>query len=315
MIWYLYGDPNGIPRKYAIDYVWYPWTSTFDDTAIRSSLSNRLASRIRVAASDLRFNLGQALAERRQTVNLVANTAVLLAKAYKDIRRGRVPVGLKHVSSVDWSKKASNIWLQYHYGWLPLLSDIHGALTLLVERPLTFEISATVKDSDTKSFDFHQMTNSGMFHVTGKANVGYKMRGNAKVLIEDYGRTESLINQLGANNPALLGWELLPYSFVVDWFLNIGTYLEALNGFNGVTILDSCTTFTRHFDMYAVSEKTKNDLAIGQTVLSNSIAQGTDTVITRTLGLPSLTLPALETKLSLTKLVTSLALLKQAFSR
>ena len=35
----------------------------------------------------------------------------------------------------------------------------------------------------------------------------------------DYGRWTSL-------NPINIAWELIPYSFVVDWFLNIGGYLR-----------------------------------------------------------------------------------------
>ena len=35
---------------------------------------------------------------------------------------------------------------------------------------------------------------------------------------------------LSLDNPAVLAWEALPYSFVVDWFIPIGDYLnETLN--------------------------------------------------------------------------------------
>jgi hypothetical protein len=40
---------------------------------------------------------------------------------------------------------------------------------------------------------------------------------------------------VGISNPLLLAWELVPYSFVVDWFLPIGNYLESLDATNGLT--------------------------------------------------------------------------------
>lgn len=45
------------------------------------------------------------------------------------------------------------------------------------------------------------------------------------------------LNGLGLLNPALLWWELLPYSFVVDWFLPVGDVLTSLTagiGMDGV---------------------------------------------------------------------------------
>jgi hypothetical protein len=43
-----------------------------------------------------------------------------------------------------------------------------------------------------------------------------------------------------------LAWEVLPYSFVVDWFLPIGPYLETLSSWDGLVFLDGFETqFTR----------------------------------------------------------------------
>lgn len=39
----------------------------------------------------------------------------------------------------------------------------------------------------------------------------------------------------GISNPALLAWELLPWSFVIDWFIPVGDYLESLSAFDGFT--------------------------------------------------------------------------------
>jgi hypothetical protein len=39
----------------------------------------------------------------------------------------------------------------------------------------------------------------------------------------------SVARQLGMLDPASVVWEIVPYSFVVDWFVPFGTYLSNLN--------------------------------------------------------------------------------------
>jgi hypothetical protein len=56
----------------------------------------------------------------------------------------------------------------------------------------------------------------------------------------------ALFSQTGFTNPINLLWELIPFSFVADWFLPIGSYLEALKAWEGATFLGgSRTLFTR----------------------------------------------------------------------
>ena len=41
-------------------------------------------------------------------------------------------------------------------------------------------------------------------------------------------------SQIGLTNPALLAWDVLPFSFVVDWFLPLGGYLSSLDSMLGI---------------------------------------------------------------------------------
>lgn len=49
--------------------------------------------------------------------------------------------------------------------------------------------------------------------------------------------------QYGIANPALVLWEMVPFSFAVDWFLDIGGYLESLGALNGLVIDDYWRTY------------------------------------------------------------------------
>jgi hypothetical protein len=45
-------------------------------------------------------------------------------------------------------------------------------------------------------------------------------------------------------DPLGIAWEAVPFSFVADWFLPIGDYLDALSVFNGISA-DKLTTVKR----------------------------------------------------------------------
>ena len=53
-----------------------------------------------------------------------------------------------------------------------------------------------------------------------------------------------LLQQLGIANPASVVWELIPFSFVIDWVFDVGTFLDAFTAFMGCTVLNSCTTYS-----------------------------------------------------------------------
>jgi len=54
-----------------------------------------------------------------------------------------------------------------------------------------------------------------------------------------------LLSQLGLVNPASLAWELVPFSFVVDWFANVGDFLASFTDTVGCTLSNTAVTTTR----------------------------------------------------------------------
>jgi hypothetical protein len=52
-------------------------------------------------------------------------------------------------------------------------------------------------------------------------------------------------NVFGLTNPLIVAWELVPFSFVADWFLPIGKTLENLTATNGLTFVGGYTVTKR----------------------------------------------------------------------
>jgi hypothetical protein len=57
---------------------------------------------------------------------------------------------------------------------------------------------------------------------------------------------------LGVANPASIAWELVPYSFVVDWFVPVGNTLEAMTATAGLDFVKGSNLYVEN-----MTEKTR----------------------------------------------------------
>jgi len=131
-------------------------------------------------------------------------------------------------------KTGSAMWLEYQYGWLPLMGDIYDAHQLLQKG---FREKAQIASSIRVLQDEYHLRRDysnflGFDEVTSNATYV------AKVFYKVDDTQLSRLGQMGLVNPASVAWELVPFSFVVDWFLPVGQYIEAMSATNGVTFID-----------------------------------------------------------------------------
>lgn len=197
-------------------------------------LEQRSLIAARMKIKQARVNLGVAFAERNATARLLGDTATRLASSVRFLRVGNVrgamaALGLSSASGRPSGSNWPQKWLELQYGWKPLLSDVYGACEALSKLPReTFRVTAkdTKKEEWTRSTEWSD-TSSG--------------KGVARVSRSVYTRIDAIpdndaiisLASLGITNPLLVAWELVPYSFVVDWALPIGGWLESLDALLG----------------------------------------------------------------------------------
>lgn len=278
--------------------------SQYHTTVVDQQLVDDCVREFYLEVADLKVNLAASLAQYNQTIDMVANRTNQLAHAAKQLKRGNFygvcdTLGIKRRS--DLPGTFSKSWLELTYGWKPLLSDIHGALRLVGDRPLRRFVEVRKRSSNSVELSGH----NGDFPHTGTCSITDSVTSKALITVTD--NNLQTLQQAGITNPALLAWELLPWSFVVDWIYPIGDWLQARTAMQGVTVSQYSLTRTREINVQA-------DLK-APLFIKPAQFNGYEKRKQRSTVLPPLPSPVIQVpSTSLTRLTTATALLAQVFS-
>jgi len=218
-------------------------TPLYPDNNMILSAQNKLVSKIK----NHQFNLAVAVGEGTMTIGMVKDNLRSIALAARDVRHGEISTALRrfrsqfdanssiignyrHPNSTRPSvhleggklttKDLAGRWLELQYGWLPLLSDVYEAQNAFYMR------SAAPRRELIKAVQ----TQKGVMETSASIS-NYSVSSAYKNRVYYwYELTEELpiARSVGLYDPWTVAWELFPYSFVVDWFIPIGTYLENL---------------------------------------------------------------------------------------
>lgn len=232
-------------------------------TSLLSALRTDAKQQALSKARDLKVNVPVMLGEGRQTVNMLADTARTLGRAYRSFRRGRFrqaadQLGIPFSSVTDKGRGAANHWLAYSYGWMPLLSDAKGLLKLaekgLLDSDRGPRFSVRSSTQMTKNID-RTTEGQGAGNLPGgqTKHRGFNVATARAGLLLEYKPGASGLTSVGMGSfdPLLMAWELTPFSFVFDWFIDVGSWLENLSTLQDVTVLAG---FESHVeDIYFVS--------------------------------------------------------------
>lgn len=200
-----------------------------------------------------KLNLAMVMAEYGQTVNMFSTVATQLVSMYRNVKAGKlgVPVSAlqRHLHSQRaranlkkrfGSKAAANYWLTYTYGIKPLLNDLKGALEALKEARISRPLVRTVRVKK------EQITETATDLYYGTTKIGPVISSETKTTyycaVVQYQVGSS--QDFGFGNLLSLGWEVIPYSFVLDMVIDIGDYLASLDALSG-TIRNTTYSVTK----------------------------------------------------------------------
>lgn len=193
------------------------WDSN-DDLRLQSKLVEKVRGH--------NFNLAVNLAQANQLIEMCSTTIRKLGRALLYLKRGDIistarELGIhRHHQVRLHSRDVSGRWLELQYGWLPSVSDAYEAAKAyeaLSEGRATRIVAVHKKRS--------RIDRSGSPSIYSAP--GYQLL--VKKIVYEMQEELSLARSLGLADPLSVAWEVLPYSFVLDWFLPIGDFLDNLS--------------------------------------------------------------------------------------
>lgn len=125
-------------------------------------------------------------------------------------------------------ENVANAWLEYTFGWVPLIQDVFSAVDVLQQDFDTFRTSTKV----TMPWYLSLSSSSNRYSLNYSSSYFYKAKtrvNNPNLL---------LANQLGVLNPAHIAWDAIPFSFVADWFLPVGKFIQSWTNGAGLAVID-----------------------------------------------------------------------------
>ncbi len=317
---------------------WSPWLSapsTFSTGNEQAIVRSRLIGKLIDNIQSHRVNLGEILHTRAQAASMVASTANRLAGTFLSLRRGNFvgaaryltgapPRTRRAIGASGSGRTSSSVggipeqWLALQYGWKPLLQDVYNSCETVRKawndtgELFTAEAHASATGPQISVFRNKTQPHGPTFRVETTRN---EVHGNASVTYGVSSNFGNSLSQLGITNPLSLAWELLPYSFVVDWFFPVGSFLERLDYANGLVFRHGWLSMKASQD---VRQRLESSVGVGGGNTANwsgGTASGTSMVMTREVlsSFPSVPPPRLKDPFSLTHVANALSLLATAF--
>lgn len=303
---------------------WEPGEDT-ELLAASGRVTNKLIVKLVDAVRDQKVNLGVAFGERRQTANLVASSINRIATAVRQVKRGRLSAAAKTLtgSSSVPRKGARGLsvpqqWLELQYGWKPLLSDVHSSCEEL-RRHLVNGSPEYVAVRVGAGEELRQEISLGPYaEAWPKVNLkkSGSVRGSARVWYEVRNNFAHDLASTGITDPLVLAWELVPWSFVVDWFYPVGRFLESCGYHNGLRFVAGSYSIRSRVNWHGgIQAGTRRGTGYSQTQSGGSITtnfNGFSRGVWSSWPQPEL--PHWKDPLSLTHVANALSLLATAFS-
>lgn len=207
----------------------FSWSSTADRQA-----SNAFLAAIR--SEYTAFSAGTFFGELHQTLRMIKSPAEALFKTANEYLKALQKV--KRLRPRAWKDAIPSLWLEYTFGWKPLISDIGNAFDAansMLETEHVVRIKGRGQSSGTVASYNYSTTEP---FVPGKTNyllarVFHQVRETEQV--KYYGAINVKPGSDSTERWARWGftpddfvptaWELLPWSFLIDYFASIGDFI------------------------------------------------------------------------------------------
>lgn len=225
-----------------------PGHLSLDDSIDVEDLIDQAVAKAWAKTVEAPMQLGVTAAEAKKTYDMIRGLVLLsigILQRYRNkqrlLRRGALQ-----------ATKLASAWLEVRYGLRPLMYDIKSAIEAYnaIGNRRRSRYTATVVDSadstDSTSWNAGNATYPSNYTCDRESSREYVVR--AGVLTHEHSDKIDVSKAFGLGMDQLYttAWELVPFSFVVDWFINIADLLAAWSPQVHADVLTSWVTVVRN---------------------------------------------------------------------
>lgn len=187
----------------------------------------RLLAKLMYKVREHTFHAGVALAEVDKLSTSVVGLVKTLGLGALDLTRGNFsnfarrfgaspphPGQVRRLRALDVPGR----FLEMQYCWSPVVQDIY-------EASIAFERLSNGPRGHVYKAQIRKLATEVDSSYVKFPNRDLDVR--RRYIYEAYEELSAL-RQIGLNNPATIIWERIPWSFVIDWFIPIGSYLQLI---------------------------------------------------------------------------------------
>lgn len=185
------------------------------------------------------YDLLTEIAELPETLKYIITLLKDFASAYKAVRKKEVEVKKLFANKKQTARTAreladalASLWLQFRYAISPIQYSIEDVIKTLEEYKRVF---AKYRDKVVLSPDI--IVPDGFEVVNNTLSLTHRCIIKRSFSPEDI--VDALLSILKLN-PLATAYELIPLSFVLDWFVNVGDYITAMTNTISYTQQASC---------------------------------------------------------------------------
>jgi hypothetical protein len=215
----------------------------YENDAAFSALEQAALSRFNGRLKNGSASLGVTLASWKQSREMITHrlgSASALFKAVELQFRAASPRELRAIKKRLTPNSLASKVLEVEFGWMPLFQDIYAAMHTVVGDAIPPSyVVGRARSSESRA---HREPGSKPWTVPYSESIDAKFLVSVSASVEISNPNTWLLNRLGLINPAVVAWDLVPWSFLVNMFVNVNQILESFTAHVGLDITNKSIT-------------------------------------------------------------------------
>ena len=193
---------------------------------------------------------GVNISQKQQALDMIQKRALQILRFSKAVRKRDFTEAARLLGVIEPSRRKqkkmrkntyADNFLEYNFGWAPLIGDVYSSVEVLQGGVPPQRVNASA--TEVLNFKFNNLSSNPGYSHEWSGSETYSWRISADLSVTN--PNLHLAEQLGLVNPAAILFDMIPFSFVADWFVNISDFVESFTDFAGVTFVNSSVTCHR----------------------------------------------------------------------